>query len=152
MARSLAGCNPSRGRGPDYLGPSSRPSGRRDDRDRIFYTYKYSGPTGERRLFYRMGSRWNYPSPGEHDPLLHITAIERQFVGNLLIRYIQAHEIEAQHPDFQRLMMARKNGVGQIIKAGIAGVALIALACRFRVIKATLDNLGGPTRWTRNAV
>src|SRR5215510_6817420 len=33
MARSLAGCNPSRGRGPDYLGPSSRPGGRRDDRD-----------------------------------------------------------------------------------------------------------------------
>jgi hypothetical protein len=33
-------------------------------------------------------------------------------------------------------MMARKNGVGQIIKACIAVFALIALACRFRVIKA----------------
>src|SRR5262245_30532994 len=33
MARSLAGCNPSRGRGSNYLGPSSRPSGQRDDRD-----------------------------------------------------------------------------------------------------------------------
>jgi hypothetical protein len=49
-------------------------------------------------------------------------------------------------------MMARKNGVGQIIKAGIAVVALIALACRFRVIEAALDGLGGLTRWTRNAV
>jgi hypothetical protein len=48
--------------------------------------------------------------------------------------------------------MARKNGVGQIIKAGIAVVALIALTCRFRVIKAALDDLGGLTRWTRHAV
>src|SRR5919198_3116759 len=49
-------------------------------------------------------------------------------------------------------MMSRKDGVGQIIKAGIAVVALIALACRFRVIIAALDDLGGLTRWTRNAV
>src|SRR5215471_5087900 len=49
-------------------------------------------------------------------------------------------------------MMARKNGVGQIIEAGLAIVALIALTCRFRVIKAALDDLGGLTRWTRNAV
>src|SRR5262249_19881179 len=49
-------------------------------------------------------------------------------------------------------MMARKNGVGQIIKAGIAVVALIALTCRFRVINAALDDLGGLTRWTCNAV
>src|SRR5262249_402671 len=64
----------------------------------------------------------------------------------------QAHEIETQHPDFERLMMARKNGVGQIIKACIAVVALIALTGRFRVIKAALDDLGGLTRWTRHAV
>jgi hypothetical protein len=60
---------------------------------------------------------------------------------NLLIRYIQAHKIQTQHPYFERLMMARKNGVGQIIEAGIAVVALIALTCWFRVIKAALDDL-----------
>src|SRR4029453_8910963 len=49
-------------------------------------------------------------------------------------------------------MMTRKNGVGQIIKADIAVVALIALACRFRVIEAALDDLGRLTRWTRHAV
>src|SRR5262249_22016718 len=84
--------------------------------------------------------------------LVHITAVQRQFLRNLLIRYIQAHEIETHHPYFERLMMARKNGVGQIIKTGIAVMALIALACRFRVIKAALDDLGGLTRWTHNAV
>jgi hypothetical protein len=29
--------------------------------------------------------------------LVHIAAIHVQFVGNLVIRYIQAHEIETQH-------------------------------------------------------
>jgi hypothetical protein len=47
--------------------------------------------------------------------LLPITAIERQFVGNLLIRQIQSHEIEAQDPHLQGLMMAGKDGVGEII-------------------------------------
>src|SRR5215471_7405234 len=92
------------------------------------------------------------PRPQLRRHLVHITAVQRQFVRNLLIRYIQAHEIETHHPDFQRLMMARKNGVSQIIKAGLAVVALIALACRFRVIKAALDDLSGLTRWTHNAV
>jgi hypothetical protein len=83
---------------------------------------------------------------------VHITAVQRQFLSNLLIRDIQSHEIQTQHPDFQRLMMSCKNGVGQIIKAGIAVVALLALAGRFRVVEAALDDLGGLTRWTRNAV
>ena len=48
--------------------------------------------------------------------------------------------------------MARKNGVGQIIEAGIAVVTLIALPCWFRVIKAALDDLLGLTRWTRDAI
>ena len=92
------------------------------------------------------------PSSQLRRHLVHITAVQRQFLRNLLIRYIQAHEIQTQHPYFERLMMARKNGVGQIIEAGIAVVALIALTCRFRVIKAALDDLGGLTRGTRNAV
>jgi len=49
-------------------------------------------------------------------------------------------------------MMARKNGVGQIIKAFVAVVTLVALTCRFRIIKAALDDLCGLTRWTLDAV
>jgi len=37
-------------------------------------------------------------------------------------------------------MMAGKDGVGQIIKALITVVTLIALTSRFCVIKATLDD------------
>jgi hypothetical protein len=48
----------------------------------------------------------------------------------LRIRQIQTHKIEAQDPDLQRLMMARKNGVGHIIKAVVAVVTFVALTSR----------------------
>jgi len=38
-------------------------------------------------------------------------------------------------------MMSSKDGVGQVIKTFVAVVALIALTGRFRVIKATLDDV-----------
>jgi hypothetical protein len=49
-------------------------------------------------------------------------------------------------------MMSSKDGVGQVIKTFVAVVALLALTGRFRVIKATLDDVFGLTRGTRNAV
>ena len=49
-------------------------------------------------------------------------------------------------------MMARKNGVGQIIKACVTVGTLIALPCRFRVIKAALNDLCGLTRGAHDAV
>ena len=49
-------------------------------------------------------------------------------------------------------MMARKDGVRQIIKAPITVMTLIALTGGFRVIKAALDDVCGRTRWTRDAV
>ena len=55
--------------------------------------------------------------------MLYITAIERQFVGNLLVRHVESHEVQTQYPDFQRLMMSGKDGVGQIIKACVTVVA-----------------------------
>jgi insertion element IS1 protein InsB len=48
--------------------------------------------------------------------------------------------------------MSRKNGVGQIIKASVTVVTLIALTGGFRVIKATLDDLYRLTRGARHAV
>jgi hypothetical protein len=49
-------------------------------------------------------------------------------------------------------MMASKNGVGQIIKALVTVVTLVALTGGFCVIKATLDDLCRLTRGIRNAV
>ena len=49
-------------------------------------------------------------------------------------------------------MMASKNGVGQIIKACVTGVTLIALPGGFRIIKTALDDLFGLTRGAVDAV
>ena len=42
--------------------------------------------------------------------------------------------------------MSRKDGVGQIIKARVTAVTLVALTGGFRVIKAALDDVCGLTR------
>src|SRR4029453_9381634 len=75
-----------------------------------------------------------------------------KFLCNLFIRYIQAHEIQTHYPDFQRLMMSRKDGVGQIIKALVTVVTLVTLTGGFRVIKAALDDVLGLTRGAGDAV
>src|SRR5712664_2886654 len=49
-------------------------------------------------------------------------------------------------------MMARKDGVGQIIKASVTVVTLVALTGRFRVIKTTLDDVCGLTRGAGDTV
>ena len=85
-------------------------------------------------------------------PTPHIASLHVQLVGNLFIRQIQSHEIQAQYPNFQRLRMARKNSVCQIIKTFVTVGTLIALTCGFRVIKAALDDLCGLTRWALDAV
>jgi len=85
-------------------------------------------------------------------PTPHIASLHVQLVGNLFIRQIQSHEIQAQYPNFQRLRMARKNSVCQIIKTFVTVGTLRALTGGFRVIKAALDALCGPTRWALDAV
>ena len=49
-------------------------------------------------------------------------------------------------------MMASKDGVGQVIKAFGAVVTRIALTGWFRIITATLDDVFGLTRGTRDAI
>ncbi len=48
--------------------------------------------------------------------------------------------------------MARKDGVGQIIKASVTVVTLVALTGGFRVIKTTLDDVFGLTRGAGDTV
>jgi hypothetical protein len=73
-------------------------------------------------------------------------------MGNLVVGQIQAHEIQAQYSHLERLMMAGKNGVRQIIKTCVTVGTLIALTGGFRVIKTALDDLFGLTRGARDAI
>src|SRR5712691_8620735 len=99
-----------------------------------------------------LGAFFYHPFTQLRRHLLHITEIHVELLGNLFVGQIQAHEIQTQHPHFQRLMMSSKNGVGQIIKALVTVVTLIALTGQCRVIKAALHDLLGLTRGTRDAV
>ena len=70
----------------------------------------------------------------------------------MLIRQVQAHEIQSQYPYFERLMISSKNGVRQVIKAPVAVMTLIALTGGFGIIKAALNDLLRLARWARNTV
>jgi hypothetical protein len=65
--------------------------------------------------------------------LLDIALIERQLVGNLLVRQVEPHKIQTQDPHFQRLVMSGKNRVGQIIKTG--SCPLLVMFEAFQYIK-----------------
>src|SRR5262245_42660361 len=81
----------------------------------------------------------------------HECLLSHSLTGCLLPR-IKSHEIEAQDPHLQRLMVSSKNRVGQIIKTLVTVVTFIALTSWFHVIKATLNNLFRLTRGTRDAI
>jgi hypothetical protein len=65
-----------------------------------------------------------------------------KFLGDLLVREVQPHEVEDQHPDLERLVVAGEDGVGQVVEAAGAGSALVALSLRLGVIPALLDDVG----------
>ena len=58
---------------------------------------------------------------------LGVVGVEIQLVADLLIREIQSHEIEAEDPDPQRLVMAGENGPGQVVEVFLTGLALVTL-------------------------
>src|SRR6476659_8868046 len=73
---------------------------------------------------------------------LHIRAGEAQFLSDLPVGEVEAHEVEAQHPDPQRLMMPGQHSAGEIIKATRTGLAPIPLPVRLRVVAAVAHHGG----------
>lgn len=67
--------------------------------------------------------------------VVYISLIQVQFLGNLLIRQVQAHEVETHHPDFHRLMVASQRRPFQVIKLLLTTVADVALAGRLIRVK-----------------
>src|SRR6185369_5009883 len=73
---------------------------------------------------------------------LHVRAGEAQFLSDLPVGEVETHEIQAQHPDPQRLMMPGQHRAGEVIKATRTGLTPVALPVRLRVI-ATVAHHGG---------
>jgi len=78
------------------------------------------------------------PQHGRHP--LGVVGIEVEFLGDLLVREVQAHEVQDQDPDPQRLVVPGEDRLGQVIEAAAAGPALVTLPLRLGLIPALLDN------------
>jgi len=52
----------------------------------------------------------HYPFSKLHGHALHVILVEPEFLSNLLVREVQAHQVEAQNPYFQGLMVTFKHG------------------------------------------
>jgi hypothetical protein len=59
---------------------------------------------------------------------LDVALVEVEFVGDLPVRQVEAHEIQAQHPNPQGLVMAGQNRAGEVVEARLAALAQPALA------------------------
>jgi hypothetical protein len=67
---------------------------------------------------------------------LHVRAGEPQLQGDLPVGEVQAHEVEAQDPDPERLVVPGQHRAGEIVEATRASLAPVALPVRLRVVAA----------------
>lgn len=77
--------------------------------------------------------------------LLHNTLRQIQFYRNLPIGKIQTHQIQAQHPSLQRLMMTFKYRITQIIKLLSTSLTFIPLLMGLGCMKAAFVDFTGST-------
>src|SRR4051812_5375304 len=70
---------------------------------------------------------------------LHVGRAQAQLQGDLPVREVQAHEVEAQHPHPQRLMVSGQRRAGEVVKAPGAGLTAIALPMRLGVVAPVPD-------------
>ena len=84
--------------------------------------------------------------------LLRVVRIESECVGNVVVREVESHEIQAQYPHPQGLRMASKDRLRHIVKAALAGLAQVALTLGWRVIASLLGNINTITMGARDPV
>src|SRR5215213_9555959 len=82
---------------------------------------------------------------------LHVRGVQAEFLRNLPVREVQAHEIEAQYPHPQRLMVPGQRRAGEVVEAPGAGLTPIALSMRLRVVAPIADDRVTATPGTAHA-
>src|SRR4051794_33239311 len=71
---------------------------------------------------------------------LHVRGAETQFRGDLPVGQVQTHEVEAQHPDPQRLVVPGQHCPAEVVKARRARLAAIPLPMRLRLVMPVPDH------------
>ena len=90
-----------------------------------------------------------------HDPFTQLSRhvvdtvfVQVQLPSNLPIRQVQPQEIQTQQPHSKRLMMARKDGVGEVIEVVSATPAVVTLPAVLSLIQSPFSHLSRVTMRT----
>ena len=73
-------------------------------------------------------------------------------MADLLIREIQPHEVEAENPDPQRLVMTGEDGPGQVVEVLPTGLATVAATLELGRIVTLLGDPRGVAMGTGDAL
>ena len=71
---------------------------------------------------------------------LRIGPAELQLPGDLPVGEVQAHEVKAQYPHAQRLVMAGQHRAGEVVEAPSTRLAAVALPAGLRLVTAVADH------------
>lgn len=72
--------------------------------------------------------------------LVNIIFVQIKFLGDLLVGEVEPHQIQTENPLAQGLVMTGKDGVGQVIKIAVTGMAMIALTMALVIITTPLGH------------
>src|SRR5918995_6316998 len=71
---------------------------------------------------------------------LGVALTQTQFLRDLTVRQVHSHEVRAQYPGRDGLMMSGQNGSRQIIEAILAGLAQVSLSVPLAIVMAVADH------------
>jgi hypothetical protein len=78
--------------------------------------------------------------------------MEIEFLGHVVVREVEPHEIPAQYPPPQGWMMPGKERVRPIVKASRTGLAQVALTLGLGVVASLFSHRKALTTWTTDTV
>src|SRR3954469_24077200 len=83
---------------------------------------------------------------------LDVALAHTQFVRDLMVRQVHSHEVRAQDPGRDRLMMSGQNGSRQVIEAIPAGLAQVSLSVPLAIVMTVADHACATAVQADNAV
>jgi hypothetical protein len=83
---------------------------------------------------------------------MHISRLAIEFLGNVLVRQVEPHEIQASSPHPQGLMLTGKDRVRHIVEASLTGRPQVTLTLRRGSISALFGDCRAATSWTLDTV
>src|SRR5262249_55662053 len=97
----------------------------------------------DRAFKLRFGLEVDDATAQERGHLMRVVLVEIEFLRDLLVREVEPHQIQAQDPLAQRLMVVREDRIGQIVKVAITSLAVIALPFTLALVHpASPDTVG----------